>query len=245
MLFCTPFSSSWWLFLRCFDCGLCHKQERSSDKGCTSRLRPRFDECDVHAAFACHASRHYRGWEELLGVEVGSSPIKGSQIKFLCTLIDDAQTRFNISQLVCSATVEDSVEASSCSCERVMSYVMATPFGQSTERRYETLWVRCNGEALENWGPFEVFDELRKTPFRPQKRKQGHVVEVEDGGLLGFAAFKDLQVSLEEDAKAEVVFSTQDLWVVPKTATCDNDIGYVYGVGLEDEDEDADDENVD
>ena len=77
------------------------------------------------------------------------------------------------------------MEASSCSCERVFSYVTATDFGQTTERMCETLWVRCNGEAPEDWGPFEVFDELRKTPFRPRKRKQGHAVEVEDGGLLG------------------------------------------------------------
>ena len=41
----------------------------------------------------------------------------------------------------------------------------------------ETLWVRCNGEAPKDWGLFEVFDELREIPFRPRKRKQGHVVE--------------------------------------------------------------------
>ena len=45
-----------------------------------------------------------------------------------------------------------------------------------------------------------MFDELRKTPFCPRKGKQGHVVEVEDGSLLGFAAFKDLQVSAEDSA---------------------------------------------
>ena len=80
----------------------------------------------------------------------------------------------------------------------------ATDFVQSTERMCETLWVRCNGEAPEDWGPFEVFDELCKTPFRPRKRKERHVVEVEDGTLLGFAAFKYLQVSVEEGAEAEV-----------------------------------------
>ena len=79
--------------------------------------------------------------------------------------------------------------------------------------------MRCNGEAPEDWGPFEVFDELRKTPFRPRKRKQGHVVEVEDGSLLGFAAIKDLQVSGEEGAEEEVPLNIQDLWVVPKRAT--------------------------
>ena len=139
----------------------------------------------------------------------------------------------------------DWVEASSCSCERVFSYVMATGFGQSAERMCETSWVRCNGEAPEDWGPFEVFDELRKTPFRPRKRKQGHVVEVEDGGLLGFGAFKDMQVSLEEGAESEVPLDIQDLWVVPKSATRDADIGAVYGVGLEDKDEDTDVEDSD
>ena len=93
--------------------------------------------------------------------------------------------------------MEDWVEASSCLCERVFSCVTATDFGHSTECMCETLWVRCNGKAREDWGPFEVFDELRKTPFQPRKRKQGHLVGVEDGGLLGFAAFKDLQVALE------------------------------------------------
>ena len=94
-------------------------------------------------------------------------------------------------------------------------------------------------------GPFEVFEELRKTPFRPRKRKQGHVVEVEDVGLLGFAVFKDLQVSLEEDVEGEVPLDIQGLWVVPKWATRDANIGDVYGVGLQDEDEDTEDEDSD
>ena len=141
--------------------------------------------------------------------------------------------------------VESWVEASSCSCERVFSYVTATDFGQSTERMCETLSVRCNGEAPEDWGPFEVFDELRKTPFRPQKQKERRVVEVEDGSLLGFAAFKDLQVSVEEGAEEEVPLGISDLWVVPKRATDDADIVGVYGVGLEDEDGASDDEDLD
>ena len=120
----------------------------------------------------------------------------------------------------------------------------ATYFGQTTERMCETPWVRCNGEAPEDWAPFEVFDDLRKTPFRPRKRKQGHEVEVEDGGLLGFAAFKDLAVSLEADGQAEVQLDIQDLWVVPKRATPDADIGDVYGVGVEGEDEDSEDEDL-
>ena len=71
------------------------------------------------------------------------------------------------------------------------------------------------------------------------------MVQAEDGGLLGFAAFKDLQVSLEEDVEAEVPLDIQGLWFVPKRATRDADIGDVYGVGLQDEDEDTDDEDVD
>ena len=79
---------------------------------------------------------------------------------------------------------------------------------------------------------------------RPRKRKQGHAVEVEDGGLLGFATFKDLPISLEEDGQAEVQLDIQDLWVVPKRATRHAEIGDVYGVGLEGEDEDSEDEDL-
>ena len=66
----------------------------------------------------------------------------------------------------------------------------------------------------------------------------------EDGGLLGFAAFKDLPISFEEDAQAEVRLNIQELWVVPKRATRHADMGDVYGVGLEAEDEDSEDEDL-
>ena len=232
------------LFLRCFCCSLCHKQESSSDRG--ARVAAVQGLMNVMCTQLLHTMRHVilGGWEESLGIDVGSSLIKGSRMKFLRSLIDDVQTRFNGTQWDSSATMEDWVEASSCSCERVFSYVTATDFGQSTERMCETLWVMCNGEAPEDWGPFEVFDDLRETPFRPHKRKQGHAVEVEDGGLLGFAAFKDLPISFEGDAQAEVHLNIQDLWVVPKRATHHADIGDVYGVGLEGEDEDIDDEDL-
>ena len=103
-----------------------------------------------------HTMRHVipRGCEEGLGIEVGSSPIHGSRIKFLCTLIQDVQQRFHESEWVGGVAVESWVGASSCSCERVFSYVTATDFGQSTERMCETLWVRCNGEAPEDQGVF-------------------------------------------------------------------------------------------
>ena len=69
------------------------------------------------------------------------------------------------------------------------------------------------------------------------------MVEVEDGILLEFAAFKDLQFLGEEGAEEEVPLNIQDLLVVPKRATRDPDMRDVYGVGLEDQDEDSDDED--
>ena len=91
-----------------------------------------------------------------MGVDVGSSLIKGSRMKFLRSLIEDVQTRFKGTEWDGGAQVEDWVEASSCSCDRVFSYVRATDFGQTTERMSETLWVRCNGEAPEDWGPWRI-----------------------------------------------------------------------------------------
>ena len=43
----------------------------------------------------------------------------------------------------------------------------------------------CKGEAPKDLGHFEVFVELCNTPIPPRKRKQGHVVEVEDAIFLG------------------------------------------------------------
>ena len=57
------------------------------------------------------------GWEESLGVDVGSSRINDSRMKFLRSLIEDVQTRFKGTEWDGSATVEDWVEASSCSCD--------------------------------------------------------------------------------------------------------------------------------
>ena len=56
------------------------------------------------------------GWEESVGADVGSSLIKGSRMNFLRSLIEDVQARFNGTQWDGSATVEDWVEVSSCSC---------------------------------------------------------------------------------------------------------------------------------
>ena len=69
-----------------------------------------------------------------MGIDAGSSLIKGSGMKFLRNLIENVQIHFTSTQWDGSATVEVWVEASSCWCERVFSYVTATDFGQSTER---------------------------------------------------------------------------------------------------------------
>ena len=47
-------------------------------------------------------------------------------MKFLCTLVKDVQTRFNELKWFGSVPVEGWVEASSCLCERVLSYVTAS-----------------------------------------------------------------------------------------------------------------------
>ena len=62
---------------------------------------------------------------------------------------------------------------------------------------------------------------------------------------LGVLEFKDLQASFEEDAETEAPLEIQDLRVVPKRATRGADIGDWYGVGLQDEGEDIDDEALD
>ena len=69
--------------------------------------------------------------------------------------------------------------------------------------------------------------------LRPRKRKERYVVEVE------------VEVEVEEGAKAELRVEISELWVVPKRATGDADIGDVYGVALEDEDEATDEEDWD
>ena len=50
---------------------------------------------------------------------------------------------------------------------------------------------------------------------------------------------------LEEGVEAEVPLEVSDLGVVPKRATGDADIGDVYGVASEDEDEATDEEDLD
>ena len=63
--------------------------------------------------------------------------------------------------------------------------------------------------------------------------------------MLGFVAFKDLQVPSDEGADARVPLNVQDLWVVLKKADRNAGMEDVCGVGLDDEDEDGEDEDLD
>ena len=56
-----------------------------------------------------HTMRHVipGGWEESLGVDIGSSLMKGSQMKFLRSLIEDVRTWFKGSEWDGSANLED------------------------------------------------------------------------------------------------------------------------------------------
>ena len=145
-------------------------------------------------------------------VDIANSPIKGSCMKFLTTLIADVEAHCAEFEWVGNVAVESWVEGSSCSCERVTT----ADSGQSAEHMCETLWVRCNGYVLEDRCLFEAFEELHDTPFCLRKCKQGAEVELEDGGLLGFVTCKGLKIPMDEGAKAKVPLSVQDLWVVSR-----------------------------
>ena len=67
--------------------------------------------------------------------------------------------------------VEDWVEASSCSCERVFSYVMATDFGQSTERMCEMLWA--TGKHQRTGGRLRRSMSFARPPSTPGSGSKG------------------------------------------------------------------------
>ena len=94
-----------------------------------------------------------------------------------------------------------------------------------------TLLAGCNGDAQEEWCLFNAFEELCKTSFRPWKHKQGPEVELEDGGLLQFATFKDLKIPMDQGAEAKIPLSVQDAWIVPRQADCSTYMADVYGSG--------------
>ena len=149
------------------------------------------------------------------------SPVRGSRLHFLRALVADLEKRFSEGEWVQAEGVEEWVEASSCSCERVFSYVTACDRGQTTERMCETLWVRCNGVEVEDWCPTEVFDELRLTQFRPRILKQPSKsqVQVDDGSLLLFEAYKDLEVQSVLPMDLDLDEEIRRLWAVPRRAS--------------------------
>ena len=71
-------------------------------------------------------------------------------------LISELQARF-VSGEWPDIDVPNWVEAYSCSCQRVFSYMLACDFGQSTECMCEMLWVCCNAEDVEDYRPHEIF----------------------------------------------------------------------------------------
>ena len=70
-------------------------------------------------------------------------------MKFLRAVIEDVQSRFNESRYIGRVPLESWGDASSCSCERMFSYVTATNHGHSTERMYGMLWVSGIGKTPE------------------------------------------------------------------------------------------------
>ena len=166
-------------------------------------------------------------------VDPSNSSIKGLRSTFLHALVLDLQARFKEGEWV-QAEVEDWVCATSASCERIFSMVTQCDFGQKTERMCEALWVRCNGEAVEDWCPIAVFDKLREKAFRPRKRKETSTTQDdEDTTLKMFAALKDLPVSVDFEP-VDVAPEIQGLWFVPnrsRAVPVADDIENVYGVG--------------
>ena len=75
---------------------------------------------------------------------------------FLQLLISELQACF-VSGEWPDIDVPDWVEASSCWCQRVFSYMLACDFGQSTECKCEMLWVCSNGEDVEDYCTHEIF----------------------------------------------------------------------------------------
>ena len=96
------------------------------------------------------------GWEHGLALYPVSSPIRRSWIHCINLLIQDLQTHFAEGEWVDTEGLESWVEASSCSCEWVFSFVTASDCGQSMLQMCEMLWVRCNGVAVEDWCPANV-----------------------------------------------------------------------------------------
>ena len=174
------------------------------------------------------------GWESRLCVDPAISPVRGSRACFLNALIADLQSRFAQGNWVNPDSLPDFAQASSCSCERVFSYMTQADAGQPAHFMSDNLLVRCNGEAPEDWCPAAVFNALRDVPFRPRKRKVDGEEKpgLDDCPLLHFEAFKDLAVSVDSPTP-EVTDEMRALWTVSQSndssPNCD-EIWETYGV---------------
>lgn len=169
------------------------------------------------------------GWEEFLKSD--RDKIRGSRVVFLNALVKDIQLRFGQGEWV-DENVPEWVERSSCSCERLFSFVGSSDHGQTTKRMSDALLVRCNGQPVERWCPKFVFDALRGREFRPNKRKQTNEpegIDLEDGMLSGFLGFKDLVVDVP-DENINIDDEIRNLWAVPKRPSPSETIEDTYGL---------------
>ena len=188
------------------------------------------------------------GWESRLCVDPAISPVRGSWVCFLNTLISGLQSRFAEGNWVNLDSLPDFAEASCCSCERVFSYMTQADAGQPTHFMSDNLLVGRNGEAPEDWCPAAVCNALRNVPFRPRKRKVDGEEKpgLDDCPLLHFEAFKDLTVPVDSPTP-EVTDEMRALWTVSQSndssPNCD-EIWETYGV-IGDAESDASDVDQD
>ena len=127
---------------------MCHVKTFSVGEGCEGVVSGLVNVLSTHLDFL-KGNVLEGGREAHFRVDPRISPMRGSRINFLPLLISDLQARFRSGEWA-DTDVPDWVEASSCSCVRVFSYMLACDFGQSTEHMCEMLWVCCNGEDIEH-----------------------------------------------------------------------------------------------
>lgn len=139
---------------------------------------------------------------------------------FLRALVNDLQHRFIDNQWG-GENLPEWLEGSSCSCERVFSYMAASDHAQPTAIMSATLLVRCNGPDVEDWCPLHVFRALHRTQFRPKKRADSSSTD-KDLSLLLFKAFKDVKVEWSD--VPHVNADVKALWVVPKRKEADEEL---------------------
>jgi hypothetical protein len=77
------------------------------------------------------------------GAQLPVSPVKGSRTQFLHSLVTDLQSRFASGTWIDEKGLEPWLEVSSCSCERVFSFMTQSDYGQNVGARTAlNLWGR-------------------------------------------------------------------------------------------------------